>query len=215
MPTFLEAIERFSPKWLLGQYAEGFVGATLELVGDAAGEAFSSALVHSWLLDPNSPDDALPIIGREQRMPKYPLETNQAYRLRLWDAWTAYHFGGSKTAIELQLEQAGFPGQVLYSGPYAADNYYSQFWVYFPKGTHQITAAGPEWGSFDWGDGTRWGPIGMPYAHLKSLIDLINKWKNSQWICQAMVFEIDGFLLGTGKKWGQHKWGGESVPLRV
>jgi len=212
--TFIEQFYDFAPRWLLTEFAEKWVGATLLLPGDAAREAMSQARFQSWLLEQNSPPDAVPLVGKERRLPRYPGESLMNYRMRVWDAWSAYEFGGSKEAIESQLEIAGFPGQVMYSGPFGQSEHYSQFWIYFPAGTHGVTAAGPEFGSFDWGDGTRWGPVGMPFEQLKALMELVKKWKHSQWICRAMVFEISGFLYGTGKKWGEHKWGGRSAALR-
>jgi hypothetical protein len=217
MSTFLEKVESFSPTWLLEQFAEGFVGATLELVADAASETMSQSWLMSWLLEPTSPDDALPFVGSERRMPRYPGETLANYRLRLWDAWSAYAFGGSKKAIEDQLRIAGFPGRVLYGGPYQQSNYYSQFWIWFPQGTHTVTAPAAPWGSFNWGDGTLWGPSGITTEQLNALIDLVKKWKHSQWICRALVFEISGWSWGTGHVWGEPGlvWGGESAVIGV
>lgn len=211
--TFIEQFEDFAPRWLLEKYTGGWIGATLLLPGDAAREAISQARFQSWLLEPVAPPDGIPLIGKERKIPRNPGESLINYRMRVWDAWSAYAFGGSKTAIETQLEIAGFPGQVMYSGPFGEPDHYSQFWVYFPAGTHSVTAAGPEWGSFDWGDGTTWGPVGMPVEQIHALIDMILKWKNSQWVCRALVFEISGFLYGTGKRWGEHTWGGSSAAV--
>lgn len=216
MPTFLESLEGFSPSWLLGELSGGFMGV-FALVGDSAAEAFSQALMMPWLLEPTSPPDATPLIGKEQRMPRYPNESLENYRIRLWDAWSAYAFGGSKTAIELQLAQAGFPGKVLYGGPDKENDYYSQFWVWFPQGTHTVTDVAPKWGAFQWGDGTKYGPVGITTEQLAALKDLITKWKHSQWICRSMIFEISGWLYGTGHKWGEPGlvWGGKSASVRI
>ena len=215
--TILEKIESWSPRWLLGDNSEGFVGAVLSIVGDAVFDTLTEAHLMARLLEPTSPPDALPLASRERRMPRYPGETLTAHRFRLWDAWSAYEFGASKKAIEDQLRQAGFPGKVIYSGPYWEENYYSQFWVYFPPGSHTITAPAPKWGSFAYGDGTTYGPVGITFAQLEALKDLVKKWKDSQWICRAMVFEISGWLYGTGHKWGEPglKWGGKSAVVRM
>lgn len=189
--TFIEQFYDFAPRWLLTTYAETFVGTTLLLPGDAAREGMSQARFQAWLLEPNSPPDALPLIGKERRIPRNPGESLTNYRMRLWEAWSAYEFGGSKTAIEGQLATAGFPGVVMYAGPYGADDHFSQFWVRFPIGSHSVTAAGPSWGDFNWGDGTRWGPFGMPYDQLIAVMALVKKWKSAQWVCRALEFELD------------------------
>lgn len=198
MATFRSYFESWAPSWLLAEYSGAFFGFALELVQDAVQQISSDAVAMAWLKDPKSPDDVLPMIGSERRMPQYPSESTTNYRDRLWHAWDAYEHGGSATAVNEQLAAAGFPGQVVYGGPMWQPDYYSQFWVFFPYGSHTVTSQGPAIGSFSVGDGTIIGPEGITVEQLYSLRQLIKKWKHSQWICRGLIFELSGWTIGTG-----------------
>lgn len=199
---------------MLGRLQSGFFGV-LGLAADASAEAYSQAARMAWLKEPTSPDDVLPVVGAERRMPRYPIETPAIYRDRLWRAWEAYPFGGSTTAIERQLEAAGFPGRVRVS---SIGRPWPEFWVLFDEDVHPITSPGKPWGgSFVWGDGTLWGPQGIAPEGLRSLVALVDKWKHVQWVRRYLVFQISGWSWGTGHAWGEDDlvWGGVNAQVGV
>lgn len=200
--TFREFFERILPPWLQEEVSSGFVGVVFALVGDTNAEAAELAVRAPWLLDPSSPDDVLPLIGLERRMPRYPSESAAQYRARLHGAWDAYQFGGDESAILGQLAAAGFPGARIYDpgnwgrGP---TGYWSQFWVFFPSGTHPVTSQGPSCGSGPTcGDGTICGPVGITPEQLRTLRAIVRKWKSTRWIARQLIFEVSGPTCGTG-----------------
>lgn len=99
---------RRSPSWLSAPISRGFFGVLVGRVGDEALEAWTISCRMSLLLDTESPEDVLPIIGQDRRLQRYPLETTLQYRERLFLAWDDYAIGGTEYAIELQLRKAGF-----------------------------------------------------------------------------------------------------------
>ena len=191
------------------------MGVVLGLVTDAAAEACGQALRMPWLEESTSPNDALPLVGSERRMPRYPTELVANYRSRLWQAWIAYEAGGSRLAIESQLAAAGFPGTV-HTG--ALGWTWSEFWVHFAPGAHTVTSQGPLIdGSWTVGDGTILGPEGITQSETHSLRALVKKWKHSQWVCRRLVFQISGWTVGDGSDVGDPglSVGGENAWIGV
>lgn len=217
--NFLEYIEgRILPRWMSGELGKSFIGIVFGLPADAASEALTQALRAPWLAEDSSPDDALPRAGREVRMPRYPAESVAQYRQRLLEAPVVYRAGGDEETILSQLALAGFGGAVIYdsfNADFSPDNYYSKFLVYLPAGTHAVTAAGPAYGSFSWGDGTAYGPVGITAEQIATIRGIIRKWKSVRWICTEIVFQISGWAYGTGKRWGDPglTWGGTAARI--
>ena len=73
-------------------------------------------------------------------------------------------------------------------------------------GTHPVTGDGPPLGSFNWDDGTAWGPTGYTLEFSATLHQIVNKWKPVQWICRGFIFETgtatwDSFNWDDGTVW--------------
>ncbi len=222
--NFREFVESVSPAWLLGELSGAFEGIVLGFMADAAGEGMSLAVKIAWLKEPTSPDDVLVLVGAERALPRYPIETAAQYRARLWDAWNAYKFGGDEESIIGQFALAGFAGVQIFDASEIvieplldmnSNPWWSQFIVYFPEGTHPITAEGPPWGSFNWGDGTRLGPVGLTIDVAIAIRGIIEKWKPVRWICRKIIFQIEGWIYGGGHTWGEAglNWGGTTAVM--
>lgn len=214
--SYIDYVEELSAPWMLGDLSAGWFGVLAGVVADTVAEGFSLALKMPWLLDPESPDDVLPLIGAERRLPRYPLETAAQYRSRLHDAWDAYQFGGTEYTIIRQFELAGYPGVRIEfrpsePGPFGQPApYWSQFWVVFPVGTHPVTVDGPTWDSFNWDDGTLWGPLGITQEFAATIRGIVKKWKPVDWICRGFAFEFGGanwdeFNWDDGTVWGGYR----------
>lgn len=209
--TIRRLIEDNSPSWASGDLGSGFFGVLFGLVGDSINTGLALCLRMPWLAESTSPDDVLPLVGSERRMPRYPHESAQSYRARLLGAWDAYGLGGDESAIETQLAAYGYPGKVVFfpglDGPFGQPApYRTQFWIRFPNGTHPVTSEGPPWDSFNWDDGSQWGPVGYTPEFAATLHSIVNKWKPVQWICRGFIFENgtavwDGFNWDDGTVW--------------
>jgi hypothetical protein len=94
--NYREFVRRISPPWLRDFYGERFVGMVNGLMADLISEGASQAIKAHLLLSDTSPPDALPSIGDERNMPRYPSETDAQYRDRLHGAWDAWEFAGNE-----------------------------------------------------------------------------------------------------------------------
>lgn len=199
MADWITYVEETSADWQLQDYSAAWFGVLFGLTGNLIMQGLAYALRSTSLLDEQSPDDVLPLIGNERRMPRYPLETTAQYRARLHGAWEANSFAGAD-AILMQLEAAGVAGEFRYyarPGPNGEPFYWSQFWVFFPYGSHPITGPAVEVDS-GWtvGDGTVIGATGGSAAFFATLRGIIRKWKPVQWIGRGFVFGLGGGEVG-------------------
>jgi len=111
--TFRDFAFRISPPWLRRFVGRRFVGGAIGLTYDLLSEGAAQALKAPWLLSNSSPDDALPSIGTERSMPRYPADTNSTYRARLHKAWDTWQHAGNGVAIVEQLEAAGYTNTLV------------------------------------------------------------------------------------------------------
>jgi hypothetical protein len=196
MGTFRDMVDERLPRPFTQRYSSVWFGVLCGLTGDLLAEGMSLAVRLAWLSDPQSPDDVLPLIGSERRMPRYPGETPIQYRARLQDAWTAYTFAGAEQTIVTQFEHAGYPGtEITFDAAALGPNgeaapYWSQFWVHFPFSSgHPVTDEGPTWDSFVYGDGTVYG-LDVTVGFYQLVHGIVGKWKPTRWICRGFTFEL-------------------------
>lgn len=195
MPTFRDYVASVLPRPFSQRLSAGFFGVLHGLTGDLLAQGMSVAVRMPLLKDDVSPDDVLPLLGEERGIPHYAFESLLSYRKRLIGAWSAYTNIGEST-IPAQFAAAGFPGvQIQFNAAAAGPNgeaapYWSQFWVYFPNSSgHPVTAQGPLWGAFTYGDGTIYG-LGVTIAFYQLIHGIVRKWKPSRWICRGFKFQL-------------------------
>lgn len=199
------------PTVLSGFYGERLVGV-IALVADLISEGASEALKVSWLGEASSPDDALRFAAFDRNLERYPNETAAQHRARLLRAWQDWLAAGDESAIVGQLAAATFTQSVVYcqaewlrppETDVLGNPWWSLFWIFFPKGTHPVTAQGPICGGeFFCGGGARCGPIGIG-GGAPVLVGIVQKWKPSDWVARELVFEISGSTCGTGHACGE------------
>lgn len=113
--TFKDLVERWSSSDMKEPLAAGFFGVLVGIVADTHQETATLAAGMHLLNNPDSPDDVLPIIAKDRRLPRYYLETAAQHRDRLWNAWDIYAKGGSERAVVDELDAAGW-GPALKAG---------------------------------------------------------------------------------------------------
>jgi len=106
--TFIDYAFRISPPWLQRFVGRRYVGGSIGLTYDLLSEGCAQALKAPWLLSNSSPNDALPSIGTERSMPRYPADSDATYRARLHKAWGTWQHAGNGDAIIEQLNAAGY-----------------------------------------------------------------------------------------------------------
>lgn len=204
---------RILPRRPFGGFFGERLGGVFALFADFLSEGMRQSTRASWIGDDVGPaPDGLKPAGNELSMPRYPVETAAQYEARLERAWEDWPFAGDESVLVAQLAAAGFPGAQIKTPlewpTRPPVGYWSQFWVFFPAGTHSVTAAAPIVGSFIVGDGTVLGASGITPAQIYTLRALVKKFKPGHWICRGFVFEVAGWTIGDG-----HTVGGPGLTI--
>lgn len=175
--TYRAWARELMPTWLRGTWGGAFVD-TIGLVFDAIQEANYEAGAANLLDAPTFPADALPLVGSERNIERYPSETDAQYKARVRGAWTAWPQAGTKGGILSQLSAGAFTAAIMeawdwnWDGPFATNPNWSRFWTV-------ITNHG--WSRTHWGDGRTWGTgtwgSTASQAEASTLLRIIRKWK--------------------------------------
>jgi hypothetical protein len=229
--TYQEFVRELSPTWGRGFWGSRFIGMLWAVPADVIGVALTQAIKAPWLhRGGQQPADALPLLGGERNMPRYPVETTAQYQERLRGAWFAWEYAGTKAAIESQYAAAGYPDARVYEprrqhsqtldwhGDWEREplDYWSQFWVFFPQGSHGFSPP-PTIGDPGLTIGDEDLLIGATgtYAEVRLLRGLVNKWRPAHVICRELILELTGATIGTGHVIGEPGLviGGEQLTL--
>jgi len=198
-------VAELTPTVLQGKFGEALSGLLCGLLADIAAEGVNQAVKAPLVRLSTNPDDSLNPLGVETELERYPREGAANHRERIRRAWVDWPFAGHESSIEGQLAAAGYPGaRVTFfpaePGPAGELNYWSQFWVTFPTGTHPVTASGPVVNGFNVGDGTIVGLVGITPQFAALIRGIVRKWKPGHFICRGFFFEFGG------KTWGSFNW---------
>lgn len=229
-----ETVAQLVPTWLRAGWGErlsGYIG----LVSDVASEGMALALRAAWLREATSPADVLPLVGRDSGMPRYPVDTDPTYRLRLagsgapvdgiipggrWDAW---RFAGTEAGILGQLSAMGYPNAAIvtdHDGTYNGIPSWSRFFVVLPIGSHSWAPSTHQWGdaTLDWGDtDVLWG-VEAPAGEIPAMRGMIAKFKAAYEVCDSIIAISSGTIWGspfTAHEWGEPSlvWGADVVAV--
>lgn len=157
--TFRGFIAQNSPSDFLADLSGAYYGVTLGTVGDTMAECLARVLLMPWLAEEESPDDVLPLVGAEVRLPRYQLETADQYRARLLNCWEIYDNAGTHDRINAEIAAAGRNGTVLFQPGEPGPNlepapYWSQFWILTTEttteGVNEVFAIARKWKSVYW-----------------------------------------------------------------
>jgi hypothetical protein len=198
MGTFADYIwAKYVPGLAKVGWGGSLMTSALGVVGDVCQDMMVRAAFAGLPSSTLCSDDVLGLVGQERGgLFKYPVESFAQFRARILLARETWDEAGFQTSIIGQLAAAGFPGATL---EYHADRlgprgeaapYKSQFWVRFADGL--ITGEGARWGTPYWGDGTVWGSHLMSIEHYRTIIAIIDKFRDAQSVCHGLIFEIEG-----------------------
>lgn len=224
--NYVRWVERLNQQRVLRTEAgKRFIGAIGVLANELA-EGASQAVRALWVGDRagiGPAYDGLTPAGEELSLPKYPRESWAQYHARLQRAWDDWPYAGHESSILGQLAAAGFddPGITIY---HASDwplsgrpSWWSQFWVYFPIGSHTVTADGPPIGPSLTVGSFVVGPVGLLQSDAFAMRQIILKFKPAHWICSGIVFQVSGWVVGTDPDVGDPGLvvGGETATVGV
>lgn len=178
-----------------GEFGAKFT-ATVGLLFDSLVQMAFDALRSPWARETDGPAyDALRPLGQECSIPQFPEESWLQYRSRIENPWEPWSRAGSAAIIVEQLELAGFPGAVWYR--WGEGGSLTEFQIFFPAGTHTVTASGPPYGGGSVYGAATYGPVGITSAQMDTIRGIINLWKPHNWVCRKVKFELTGLTYGT------------------
>jgi hypothetical protein len=101
--SYVKSIAPRALSFAMGERLAGFIGLMWDMVAEGA---MLATAAHS-LLARTFPEDALPLIGNERHLPRYPGETNAAWATRLWNAWSIWEQSGSDLGVIREFASYG------------------------------------------------------------------------------------------------------------
>src|SRR5690606_8384543 len=136
--------------------------------------------------------DAPELLGEgEYGITRYPNEAWEDYLARVQRAWTTAPTRGVNIVDELAA--AGYPGAVLrYHGDMPdldTADYWSEFWVWFPYGTHSVVSDETQVVQTETGGFISYDVEGLSLADVRTMRSIIAANKPGHWICRSVLFE--------------------------
>lgn len=105
--TYRDFLWALLPSFMRGEWGQRLLMGGAAAQADSIHDSADLAIRSGWVLDEACGDDALEKVGASRRLPRYPGETQESYRARVWSAWRAYAIAGASLAIETQIEAFG------------------------------------------------------------------------------------------------------------
>jgi hypothetical protein len=188
-----------SPTALRGPIAERLVQGTLGFVFDMLAETMRAA-VKSWMLGSQDyPSDALPVMGQARMLPRYPTESESAYKLRLHAAWELWAQAGSPQIIIAQLSYGlGLTALIEENHTWDWDGepaLWARMWT---------VITGHPWVSWTIGDGTAIGQSGKTIgstarqADVDAVRAVVAQWKPAHVRSEHIIVVLDPGLWAAG-----------------
>lgn len=199
--TFRAWARDHAPTTLRGTWGEKFVGLfgfLFDAIVDANYEGGASASIEA----PTFPDDALPYVGSERAIERYPSESTATYKERVQGAWVAWPQAGTLGGVLSQLTAAGFDAEIKEMKDWDWDGdaaNWSRFWVVLHN---------TGWNRTTWGDGRVWGEgvwgCDAPRDEVHALRRLLQKWKPAHVVCivVAVLDEVTWAAEQPDGTWG-------------
>lgn len=187
MTAFVDYQLAHCPPWLLGPHGRALqtiLGEAKRIQADRASYAVTARMADI------APADALDRIGADRRIFRAPGESDDVYRTRLVQAFDFHRLAGTIAGLEAGFAALGLSCTVIEDQAVGgALGHWARFAI-ATDGTGIID--GPAlWGSFTWGDGTRWGTSsGAEIDYLRSIINLL---KPARCRCVGLLIFRDGF----------------------
>lgn len=165
-----------SPPWLHGTWGFKLITYIGQTFDDAYTEAFEAGAAGS-VGAPTFPADALPLLGSERNIERYPAETDDEYAARVKGAWESWAQAGTMrivaeltylgvTAVIKEVHTAGWDWD-------GDTDSWSRFWAIITDHDWEPIYWGS--GGAAWGEGV-WG-CDATQAEAGTLLRLIRKWK--------------------------------------
>lgn len=200
MPTTLyqDFVVLFAPGFFLKKWGKAFLQGVAKVVDEElVDRAKESVKAHICEVAPVS---ALPTLGRERLLERYPPMSDDDYRnylLAVWDVWP----GGGTEGGMLAAFNAALPGPVyevleqVDGGGYVYSGW-NAFYIH-------LTAFLP-WSQWTYGSGYQWGKAGLTWGSTATPADvaflraLAKKWKGGHNHLQGIILDLDTEIIWPG-----------------
>lgn len=199
--AFVEALHR-GIGWARATVAERFYGTLAGVFPDFAAEAHRQAVRARY--PATAPPDALPEMGRNQGMRRYPGETIAQFRSRCQQAMTLHQQRGTQQAIKLAFQVLGYTAEVYEGFQWVRppQPYWSQSWVVLDIGDHPFSPGHDVGHGIKVGAGSLVGISGATLDDITAMQLAIADWKRASGIFREIIVIHSGHIVGGGVSLG-------------
>ena len=188
--TYREFVERLWPTVFQGDWGVRFSQTVAGTLADAVMNMALQAVKARMFGSDTFPQDALPPLGQERLMPKYPSETFSQYRVRLEGAWEMWQAAGTVYGVIKALEAYGLSNLEIkqnHDWDWDGDSAnWSRFWVVI-RG-HSLSPLA--WGGFAYGPGVAWGSSAIP-EEVRAVRSIVRLFKPGHTVCDRIIVVFD------------------------
>ncbi len=182
------------------RFLRGLWDGVAQVMGAAQDEETATLKAAASMRSPShAPDDILPLLAFNFKIPLWGVEDPSRLRARIAAAFPTWEEAGLPQAIIRSLTAYGLElVQVFnYADWPTPDEWFSKFYV---VGSGTMPWGEQTWGEWNWGEQT-WGTTAEP-DDIRQTLGQIVFWKSPQSLPVAFINNF-----GTGMVWGLHVWG--------
>lgn len=203
---FREYAWLLSPGTWRGYWGKRFVGV-IAMMFDTLSDGAIAANRVSKFGSRNFPSDALPLLGQERVLPRYPGEADGDWSERLHDAWVLWHMAGTGGGLIEMYSRLGMTVTLEKNGTWDWDSdpdNWSRFWVVIDD--HSWVSDGVWDDLAYWDDGGTWDTSATP-DEVRAVRGIVRTFKEAHAICPAICVVLDGATWAANQPdgtWGDY-----------
>jgi hypothetical protein len=218
LTTYRDYVAKLIPAFLRRALGAAYTGVVHGLVPDIIMESASQATKVHFVGTQDLPDDALPYVGAQKDIDRYPGESLSSFKTRIRTGIQDHIEGGTDIRVEEDLAVAYADGVVYEDNEWVRppQPFWTNVWIFFSKEAMLMATGG---GAIPAPPQT-YGTPGLTYTSyplanfvygatnltpqvVRMLRALVRKWKAARSAPRQFIFEFTGETYGTGHVYGE------------
>lgn len=198
--------------------ASAYAGVVNGLFPDLVSEAAQQATKVHFVGTPGLPDDALPYVGAQKDIDRYPGETVASYKARIATGIQDHIEGGTDIRVEEDLAIAYAAGEIFEDSEWVRppQPFWTNNWLFFSKEAMLASTGGGPIPGPPQTYGTPglvytsyalaprvYGAVNLTPQSVRLIRALVRKWKAARSVFREAIFEFTGETYGTGHVYGE------------